>query len=1305
MCSCSKLLVLDVRNPSEEHAEIPGVEVPLIKELTPLKRSKDVQNSSCRTSPLLEGLSSDKQIESADHVQSASGGAERSTPVPEVQAQDKWYVRNTPEHSRRDGSLVPTNIFKTERIPKGAAFKGARSPQSAHYKLNTSTGLKSHAMNDFNMNVRNLDGLDDLEDTLQHVEDSMRNSAEPSQPESLQRYLDRLGTTRDQAQGNPYSIVDMAKGEELAVLHNWRNDGEQSHALQTDKLELDLHAWNLNDSERHIKGVAKKPSGTFFASKQERYTGDITKSPTMNTQYRQIRSQRSNSQIVSPLTLNLNADESKIFGQCGSQPYFSLEENPSYEVREKLVHSVFEREGCPRQERPRTSVNKASKSSSPCRPHRTQASKYSEPSQVQSPSFGFRPETLETEFFEYDVETLDQQPSMRRESKIGHKHFSQEYSYDQEQTLSKHSYSSLKYDGRRPFPNYKNWSGSSGKPTQLKSPYSNNSSKDVVEPLPLVTELEEYNGTDEYCETSVYGDYGTYSMGNHHRELEMTDRDESRGDTHEPGANNNSDQLQLSVRECKDLVLCESQPRSLSQKYRPKVFDELVGQPIVSQALSNALLKGRIAPAYLFQGSRGTGKTTAARIFSSALVCTSSERKRPCGECRECISVAKGMNPEVKEVDAASNNGIERVKMLLEETISMPVSRYRVFIIDECHVLSAETWNALLKILEEPPMNVVFILTTTDVDQLPRTALSRCQRFPFPKIKDSDIVERLKDLVSMESLSIDPEILQIIASRSDGSLRDAETTLDQVTLLGHEVNASTVHELVGCASDDRILSLLDAALMADTMNTVREARELVNSGMEPLSVMSRLAAVIADILAGGFNFTENQRKGFFSRQSFSEETLEQLRGAMKILAEAEKQVRVSNDRTTWLIAALLRLGPDRICTSSFAGTSAMQSPATHDDLGESGYNDFDLRSAESKTLYSHPQSFTDAAKSHEDSYKESENSHIEDRLGISYMGPTNEERFSTANLDIIWSRVVERCQSRPLQQFLFSSVKLTSISITEVDAMVSLEVSKPAEKSSCEQSQKSIALLFQSVLGFPVGIKVSLAPHSVMRAQGSYYGKTQKGDPGNTGRTSSSNQPTIPSDSLHKQYYKAALENESHQSAQHRSSLAESRTEAKTSIGVAPGDINTEEHRIVSVKRGQGTDFFDATDMQENNRLRQSPCTASDSIQSLHNPDVYYVEEDKQGDINVLWPTSGRRQAKPSPYSHPSPDGVGSHIKVSRVFTKPHANQQKHFNVQSSHEASKQMVDFGDDLITQKKNKLKGAAGSLAKLFQGKLSK
>ncbi|KAH7295142.1 hypothetical protein KP509_27G034600 [Ceratopteris richardii] len=650
----------------------------------------------------------------------------------------------------------------------------------------------------------------------------------------------------------------------------------------------------------------------------------------------------------------------------------------------------------------------------------------------------------------------------------------------------------------------------------------------VSEALPSLTQLEEYNRCESHAASSVDGDDAGRRSKRGGIGKEPLNRSSEGHNGHSLVKVEDGGSLQLAFPECKELALFDHKPRNLSQKYRPKAFEEVVGQNIVTQALSNAILRGRIAPVYLFQGSRGTGKTTAARIFAAALICSSPEDRRPCGFCRECKNVGAGKCSEVREVDAASNNGIEKVKALLEETISSPaLSRYKVFIVDECHVLTAETWNALLKILEEPPTNVVFILITTDPDRLPLTAVSRCQKFPFPKIKESEIVKRLQQLAEQEKFLVDPETLHLIASRSDGSLRDAETTLDQLSLLGQDVNPSIVYELVGSASDEQMLSLLDSALLADTVNTVRGARELVDSGVEPLSLMSRLATLITDIIAGSYNFTESQRKGFFKKQTLSEENLEWLRMAMKTLSEAEKQLRVSNDRATWLTAALLQLGPERpyMFPASCTGTSVTQSPVALDDVCENEAGEYEAIQSAQQTWYDggnhghnpevalpksehcaehitrhtvarHGSSWTmrtsHGISSVKANRKLSHGRAIHDQVS-SHLGQTSDKQsydedlsddftedvysgqmVSSSKLDEIWCRVLDNCQL-PLRELLHTHGKLLSVSMSEVDAAVHLEMSDPEHKAKSERSRKAIGNVFKSILGIPVEVKISLA--------------------------------------------------------------------------------------------------------------------------------------------------------------------------------------------------------------------------------------
>lgn len=239
--------------------------------------------------------------------------------------------------------------------------------------------------------------------------------------------------------------------------------------------------------------------------------------------------------------------------------------------------------------------------------------------------------------------------------------------------------------------------------------------------------------------------------------------------------------------------------RSLSQKCRPMFFEELIGQNIVVQSLMNAISRGRIAPIYLFQGPRGTGKTSTARIFAAALNCLSKEESKPCGVCRNCDEFISGKSQNLTEVDGSNKKGISRVGNLLRNVSVGPPSAfslYRVFIIDECHLLPAKTWLAFLKFLEEPLPRVVFIFITTDIDNVPRTVLSRCQKYLFNKIKESDIVSRLRKIAGDENLDVESDALELIALNADGSLRDAETMLDQLTLLGKRITTSLVNELV-----------------------------------------------------------------------------------------------------------------------------------------------------------------------------------------------------------------------------------------------------------------------------------------------------------------------------------------------------------------------------------------------------------------------------------------------------------------------------------------------------------------------------
>lgn len=249
-------------------------------------------------------------------------------------------------------------------------------------------------------------------------------------------------------------------------------------------------------------------------------------------------------------------------------------------------------------------------------------------------------------------------------------------------------------------------------------------------------------------------------------------------------------------RSCNDSESPKS-PKSLSQKFRPRSFHELMGQTVVSRSLLTAISNGRIASLYLFHGPRGTGKTSASRIFAAALNCGSPEIDKPCGLCQECVSSFSGRSRNVKEIDPLKANKTQRIRTVIKNAENSPVSsRFRVFIVDECHLLQEDTWAAFLNSLEGLSRRVVFIMITPDIHKLPRSAVSRSQRYHFPKVKEGDICRRLERICVAEGFEYDRGALEFIGAKSSGSLRDAEMMLEQLSLIGKRITMSLVYELV-----------------------------------------------------------------------------------------------------------------------------------------------------------------------------------------------------------------------------------------------------------------------------------------------------------------------------------------------------------------------------------------------------------------------------------------------------------------------------------------------------------------------------
>jgi DNA polymerase III subunit gamma/tau len=289
----------------------------------------------------------------------------------------------------------------------------------------------------------------------------------------------------------------------------------------------------------------------------------------------------------------------------------------------------------------------------------------------------------------------------------------------------------------------------------------------------------------------------------------------------------------------------------LHHKYRPQKFADLVGQSAIATTLTNALLQKRIAPAYLLTGPRGTGKTSSARILAKSLNCLASAAPTPdpCGHCEVCISIARGTALDVIEIDAASNTGVDNIREIIERVQLAPVqARYKVYVIDECHMLSSAAFNALLKTLEEPPEGVVFVLATTDPQRVLPTIISRCQRFDYRRIPLQDMVQHLAKIAAIENINIDNSAINLVAQLSNGGLRDAESLLDQLSLLSGPVTVERVWDLVGVVSQDDLLFLISSIRNQQLESVLEKCRQLLDRGREPLIVLQNLANFYLSLL-------------------------------------------------------------------------------------------------------------------------------------------------------------------------------------------------------------------------------------------------------------------------------------------------------------------------------------------------------------------------------------------------------------------------------------------------------------------------
>ena len=467
----------------------------------------------------------------------------------------------------------------------------------------------------------------------------------------------------------------------------------------------------------------------------------------------------------------------------------------------------------------------------------------------------------------------------------------------------------------------------------------------------------------------------------------------------------------------------------LHHKYRPQTFADLVGQDAIAQTLTNAIHTQRIAPAYLFTGPRGTGKTSSARIFAKSLNCLDHDHPTPspCGSCDVCIGITKGSTLDVIEIDAASNTGVDNIRELIERSQFAPVQcRYKVYVIDEVHMLSVSAFNALLKTLEEPPDRVVFILATTDPQRVLATIISRCQRFDFRRIPLEAMVEHLHHIASSEKIDITTEAIQMVAQIAQGGLRDAESLLDQLSLLAGEITVERVWDLVGAVPERDLMVLLEAIASDNSTQVLECTRQIMDRGREPIIVLQNLAAFYRDLLIAktaptSANLVALTKPTWEQLCQFSQKwEISTILAGQKHLQTSEVQIKNTTQPRLWLEVTLLGLLPSALATSRVIVEHLPQQQITRETSQNISVKTTPKTSPEAKSQP--PVSLPPKPKISEEKEIPTASKNEESLVSSEAVNVNPEED----NLDEIWQRVLAEIKKNSTQNLLQQNGKLLS---------------------------------------------------------------------------------------------------------------------------------------------------------------------------------------------------------------------------------------------------------------------------------------
>ena len=347
--------------------------------------------------------------------------------------------------------------------------------------------------------------------------------------------------------------------------------------------------------------------------------------------------------------------------------------------------------------------------------------------------------------------------------------------------------------------------------------------------------------------------------------------------------------------------------QALYRKWRPKTFDDVIGQTHVTETLKNEVKSGRISHAYLFTGSRGTGKTSCAKILSKAINCLNPQNGNPCGECEICKSIEQENILDIVEIDAASNNGVENIRSMREEVVFSPTkSKYRVYIVDEVHMLSTGAFNAFLKILEEPPPHVVFILATTEIHKLPTTIVSRCQRFDFHRLSPDDISERIKYICEKENIKIDNEAVNIISVCADGAMRDALSILDQcANACNRDINENSVRQILGISGIEYLSEIYGHIKSGNAKECIKSINKMYVQSKSMDRFCKELLEYFRDLMI--LKITKKTVNSSLKSIDSSELDLNKILYSLDVLQESYKNINAGVDKKIEMEIALVKI--------------------------------------------------------------------------------------------------------------------------------------------------------------------------------------------------------------------------------------------------------------------------------------------------------------------------------------------------------------------------------------------------------------